>query len=520
MADRRDLTDAPPRPAFGWRGAVSLLIGAGALIALMVYLVPAASHPVGYDVFRSLWIARTWAESGFPDAMPSAAFTGLEHHFGDQQLGFDWLVALVGGSDLDESVVPPMIWALVGLQGVALWLAARALRRDASPLWMLLLPAVSQTWMFRCTTLRTMLLSSSLVLLVIVVATLRAQRAKVRPHWLLLATAAFGYCHGAVVLPIVLWSLSAIGARLANGPGGLPWRDGPWVLLGVIVSGVVRPDFPANLRVWADLNLGTPWAALQGELEVRPFELLPLGVGDLLATEWTFLLGGAACVWLAVTARDRRRWPLLLPTMFMIVAALLSRRMMELATPMIVLYLAVTWRGGLRWWAAAALFALGVVVHVPTARAGAEANRIRELVPVADWLCARARPGDLVFVTDWGVSSPLTWYTRGHELRFTGMIDPVFMWSHHPELWQAWQQVKLVEAADPFDIVRHRFGARFVAFSIADAPAHLPPGSTANSLREALAREVAAGHPVEAFVVYPDRPADPANWVVVDLAPQ
>jgi len=518
-ADLPTVSAAPPTAS---RAATLLwlLVGVGALVGLMIYLVPAGSHPVGYDVFRSLWIARTWAEHGFPETMPSASFTGLEHHFGDQQLGFDALVALVGGSTLDEGHVPPIIWTFVGLQGVALWWCARLLRRDVSPLWILLLPAVSQTWMFRCTTMRTMLLSTSLVLLVVTIAARRAQNPGTRPWWLLLATAVFGYCHGAVVLPMVLWSLAAFGTRIANGKGALPWRDGLWVAAGVVISGVLRPDFPANLRVWADLNLGTPLAAMRGELEVRPFELLPLGLGDLVAVEWTFLLGGAVCVWLAWTAGERRRWPLLLPTMFMIVSALLSRRMMELATPMLLLYVAVTWRSSPRWWAAALVGVLGGLVHVPTAAEGAEANRIREMKPVAEWLRSRANLGDLVFVTDWGVSSPLTWYTRDKMMRFTGMIDPVFMWSHHPGLWLDWQAIKQAQAPDPFALIRQRFRARFVAFSLADAAADQPPGTTADYLNRALAGEAAAGRPVEAFIVYPDRPNDPANWIVLDLQPR
>jgi hypothetical protein len=204
----------------------------------------------------------------------------------------------------------------------------------------------------------------------------------------------------------------------------------------------------------------------------------------------------------------------------MIVAALLSRRMMELATPLLLLYVAVSWRHRLRWWAAIAVAALGFVVHVPTAAEGAEANRIRELEPVAAWLRERADLGDLVFVTDWGVSSPLTWYTRDQMTRFTGMIDPVFMWSHHPELWRDWQAIKQARAPDPIGLIRERFRARFVAFSIADAAADQPPGTTADYLRAAMAREVAAGRPIEATAVYPDRPNDPANWVVIDLQPR
>ncbi len=496
-----------------------LLVSVGALTGLCAWLVPWGSFPVGYDVFRSLWIARTWAERGFPASLPPAAFTGLDRHFGDQQLAFDGLLALVGGRDLDLAWVPPLLWGVVIVQATSWWAAARALRRDASPWWILLLPALSQAWLFRCTTLRTMLLSSTFLYLLLVLVAVRGRGGALRPWWLALAAAGFCYCHGAVLLVPWLWCLAAIGVRIERGVGSLPWRDGPWLLVGMLVAGIARPDFPANLRVWFDLNLGTPWAIATGDLAVRPTELLPLPLADLLATEWTFLL---ATGWLLVLLLRRGRaacWAVAIPALFFAVAALLSRRMFELAAPLLLLALVANWRGTLSFAGAAAGFALAGFVHAPLAAAGAEANRMRELLPVSRWLRQRARPCDLVFVTDWGASSPLAWFTRDSGLRFSGAIDPVFLWSEDPAASRDWQAIKAARVAEPLQLVRQRFGARFVAFPLGDAAAGAPAGTTANSLRQAMGRELAAGRPVEAFVLDPERPQDPRNWVVIDLAP-
>jgi len=490
-----------------------------AVVGLVVYLVPWGSFPVGYDVFRSLLIARTWAEHGFPQSLPEAAFTGLDRRFADQQLGFDALLALVGGRRLDEAWVPPLLWGLVGLQAGAVLGAARLLRRDVSPLWVLVLPAVSQGWLFRCTTLRTMLLAILFLLPLIAVVAARARGGRVGRWWLAVFAGAFTYCHGAVVVPPVLWTVGAVGTRLENGRGSFPWRDGGFLVGGMLAASVLRPDFPANLQVWLELNLGLLQGSFTGQLAVRPSELLPLSLRDLLRTEWTFLLAAGALAWRVATVREARRWSLVLPALFLVAATLTSRRMVEMAAPVLVLALAVAWHGRLRALFSAAAFAVACFVHAPLAAAGAEANRMRELRPVADWLKSRGASGDMVFVTDWGTSSPLAWFTRGSRLRFTGIIDPVFVWAEHPDAWRDWQAIKQARVAEPLALVRERFEARFLVFGIADAPAGMPPGTTADALRDAMGREHASGREFDAFVLYPDRPRDPRNWIAVDFHP-
>src|SRR5262245_57744924 len=217
--------------AASWSCVAGLLVSVGAVMALSVWLVPPGSYPVGYDVFRSLRIARSWATAGFPSTLPDAAFTGLDDHFADQQLGFDALLTVCCGADIDGRCVPALVWMLVVAQALMIWIAARWLRPGVTPAWLLLLPSLSQAWLFRSTALRTMLLCAGFVILLLGVAALRA-RGRGRAAWLAVPAAAFAYCHGAVVLPLVLWCVAALGTRLDRGAGRLPWRDGAWVLGG------------------------------------------------------------------------------------------------------------------------------------------------------------------------------------------------------------------------------------------------------------------------------------------------
>jgi hypothetical protein len=500
------------------RLCVLVAVGLAVLLGLAVYLVPWGSYPVGFDVFRSLLIARTWAQDGFPPTLPQFAFTGLDQEFADQQLGFDALLAMCGGPRLDAGLVAPAIWILVVLQGAVFWACLRLLRREQTPAWLLLLPVVSETWLFRCTTLRSMLLAILFLLPLVAVTAARARGGRPGRAWLCLCTAGYAYSHGAVEVPLLLWLLGALGARLENGRGTFPWRDGGCVLAGLAAAAVLRPDFPANLRLWTVLNAGLVRARTLGEVRVLPTELLALRPAALIAAEWPFLLLAGCAIASAVRARAGRRWSLLLPAALLAVGALASRRMFEMAAPVLLLTLAA----GCRWRPhvalAAALCALGCWIQVPGAAAGAESNRVPELQQVAEWLRGRARPGDLVFVTDWAASSPLAFFLQDRGVRFSGGIDPVFMWAARPDLWREWQLVKEARATDPIATARERFGARFLVFSIADAPAGLPPGTTANAIRKAMGPAKAKGQIVEpVFAVHPDQLGNPRNWMALEL---
>ncbi|MGE3174461.1 MAG: hypothetical protein AB7O97_17655 [Planctomycetota bacterium] len=503
----------------GARAAGPALLGCAALVGLFSVLVPWGSYPVGFDVFRSLLIAWTWANEGFPQLLPMAGHTGLDVHFADQQLGLDALLRVLGGRAVGPGLVPPLLWGLVAVQGLALWWAVRLLRPDASAWWILLLPLVSQAWMFRCTTLRAMLLAVPLLVLLLAVTTARARGAAVRPWPLAVCTGLFAYCHGAVEVPVLLWALGAAGARFEG--GRLPWRDGAWVLGGLLVAAFARPDFPHNLWLWNVLNLGLLRAKLDPSMQVLPSELQPLAVSDLLATEWTFLLAAALAVVLSLRAGQRGRpaWSALLPVLLLVLAAVLSRRMLEMAAPAVLWAIAVHWRWRLPVGVAVAGFAAACWVHAPLASAGAEVNRVHELQTIGEWLAGRARLGDRVFVTDWGASSPLAWHTRARRLRFSGAVDPVYMWAHDPALWAEWQDVKLARAEDPLRIVRDRFGARFLVFAVADAAAGAAPGTTANALRRALGAAAERGVTFAWHHVYVDDPDHPRDWIAVDFGP-
>ncbi len=476
------------------------LLGVLALFGLVfVWLVPFGSTPVGFDAWWTLFMGKTLAGQGFPATIPAAGWTMYAEAFADKHLLLSGLVALLGGKDLGPDLVAPLVWGLVLAQALGLFWALRILVPGASPLWLLLLPALSSTWVFRSTALRDLPLA--LAFFAPLLASLVRDAAKRDTHvspepspgsagpgagrgpvWRTpLLSLAFCYSHGAWLLPLLCALLVGLGARLQRGEFAL--RPLGLLLVAWIPALLLRPDFPANLRLLGLMNFGMPWAILRGEMQVIPTEFLPYSLADLLYWNAPLLLGALALVPLA----RARRIPLalLLPILFVLLSGLASRRLLEVATPLIVLGLAMAWKPKIPAWTLGLLLPLGFI-QVQNALSSTQANRFPALQEVAAWLSTNGQPGDVAWVSDWGLSSPLIYGTAGKGLVFTGVMDPTLMWAQDPSAWAAWQAVKLGRSKDPLGLLGRTFHPRFLVLPLREAAPGQEPGSTAAALYRGL----------------------------------
>ncbi len=452
-------------------------------LGIFVYLAPLGSWPVGFDVWWNLHIARMFAESGIPAAVPEAGFTQLARSFADRQLGFHGLLALIGGARLGPAAVPPFVWGLATLQVVVVFFCARLANRRVSALWLFLLPALSSTWLFRLTALRDMALAVLPLLALLTLLGLPDPAGRRRKFAIAGLAAFFGYVHGAFALPLGLGLVVRVGHRLAG--GALRLGALVPVLAGLTVALVVRPDFPANLELLCTLNVRMPLGVFSGALQITPTEFAAPGLGLLLRSSLPALIAAGVLVGLALCRRAA--WPFVLPAVAVSVGAVFGSRLFELAVPLLVIALAAS-AGSRRPWIEA-LVAVALLFHMlPTARQSVRANRFPELAQVGDWLRDRARPGDVVFVTGWGMTSPLAWATRGLQLRFTGVTDPSLMWAESPTDFDAWWRIKSAQDPDPIGTLRRHFRARFVVFVAGDAAPGHPAGETQRYLLAAIDR--------------------------------
>jgi hypothetical protein len=454
-----------------------LLLALAALLGAFVWLVPAGSFPVGFDVFWNVHVAKTWAESGFPEATPEAAFTTFAEHFVDRQIAFTGLIALAGGAELDLSLVPPLIWLLAALQALVLFACLRALRPGASPLWLLLLPALSFTWTFRNCALRDMNLAVNAILGVVTVAVLRARGRRVPAFVLFLCGVAFGFSHAFLLLPFTLGTLVVLGARRNA-------RDVLWLLAGLVLPLFLKPDFPHCLQTAWVWNLRFPFLTVTGSL-IAPSEFSPYPLADLLRWNTPFLLALGAFVYCIATKRIDAA--LAVPVLAMCAAAFYWRRFFEVATPLLILALADARRGRFPL-LVLALAALAWPWHLHEAQRSTQVNRQTDLVAVADWVIEHGQRGDVVFVTDWALTSPLCWFTRGSGLAFTGVNDVSPMWAASPQRSDQWHAIKRAQDPDPLRTITVDFRARLLVQDIADTSPGQPAGATAEYLWQALAR--------------------------------
>ncbi|MBL9077941.1 MAG: hypothetical protein JNL08_10585 [Planctomycetes bacterium] len=434
-------------------------------------------------MFWNLHVARTIAEQGLPAAVPQAAFTQLAVDHADRQWLFSLVLAAYGGRDLGLEHVPPLVLGfalakLAVLLACARWLVGPRLL--ATPV--LLAFGLSASALFRAAALRDMLLA----ILPLLVLLARLARCDARPKrndqaWLAGAALVFTWSHGAPVLPLALAVVVGAGRRLDTGRCG--FRTLLPIGAGVLLGLLARPNPLGCLELLWTLNVFLPWASATGALPLHPTEFAAPPFDLLLAHSWPLLL--AAGLSLATAWRRRADWRLVLPAVLLAIGTVFGARLVELAAPCLTLAVLVqlaatrlggTWRGELAA-AAVAIGLLGLAHH--HAQPSLDANRLVALADVGDDLRQRARPGDVVFVTDWGVSSPLTWFTRDVPLRFTGITDPVLMLRAAPDAFAAWWRIK--SAADPeaARTIRERFGARFAVIGFADAAPGRPAGETA-----------------------------------------
>jgi hypothetical protein len=342
--------------------------------------------------------------------------------------------------------------------------------------------------------------------------------------WLLPAAAGAAAASGAAAAASASGAANASGAARAAGAAGessgparsgrrLLWLPVVWVAAGWLAGQLIHPNFPYNLRLMALANLVVPFeASPAGNAALRSQigeELAPPGLG-ILAEQWTiFLAPLVVAVTLLRERRLRTRATLttaLVAVAFLLLGALLLRRMLEVGAPLALLALAalVAERrrqglGGLLgdWtaWAAVGALLVGALWTATTIRryGFGEVSAPQEM---ARWLGEHGRPGERVFTAQWADSAPL--FYSAPRLQSLVALDPTLFFAKDPKLFQEYVDVIQGRRPQPARIIRERFGARWV--TIWQVPVY-----------ERFAEQLVATPGVQ--LVYRD-----ANYVIADLA--
>jgi hypothetical protein len=477
---------AEPETRRGSRQALWLGLAGLAVVLFYSSVRLAAPAPWSYDEYYHLGMARE-LRAHFPlRSFPWTPFSLVSEHFADGVPLFHAALMPFAGWQLERAGLAGVLLGQVlvlACLGVALW----RLRVRHAWAHMLGMATLGSLFAMRFDMCRPQLLLVGFSLLFLGLLASAA-----RP-WALAAVAGlFGLAHAGGWIAIfytAVWGV--VGWLVPAAPGAatkarqLLWLPVVWVAAGWLAGQLIHPNFPYNLRLMAIANLVVPFqASPAGNAALRSQigeELAPPGLG-ILAEQWTiFLAPLVVAVTLLRERRLRTRATLttaLVAVAFLLLGALLLRRMLEVGAPLALLALAALAaerrRQGLagllgEWtaWAAAVALLVGSIWTAATVRlyGFGRSSAPREM---ARWLGDHGRGGERVFTAQWADSAPL--FYSAPRLQSLVALDPTLFFAKDPRLFQEYVDVVQGRRPDAARIIRERFGARWV--TIWQAPAY------------------------------------------------
>lgn len=493
---------AAPPPETRWGSRQVAWLGLAGLAVVLFYSSArlAAPAPWSYDEYYHLGMARE-LRAHFPlRSFPWTPFSLVSEHFADGVPLFHAALMPFAGWPLERAglagVMVGQVFVLACL-GVALW----RLRVRHAWAHMLGMATLGSLFAMRFDMCRPQLLLVGFSLLFLGLLVTGA-----RPWALAVVAGFFGLAHAGgwiAVFYTAVWG--AAGWLLPAEQGGIRGTLGTvgtvgtgvegtgatrktnarrllWLPVVVVAGGwlagqLIHPNFPYNLRLMAIANLVVPFqASPAGNAALRSQigeELAPPGLG-ILAEQWTIFLAPLAVA--ATLLRERRlrtRATLttaLVALAFLLLGALLLRRMLEVGAPLALLALAALAAerrrqglggllGGWTAWAAAVALLVGATWTAATVRlyGFGRSSPPREM---ARWLGEHGRPGERVFTAQWADSAPL--FYSAPRLQSLVALDPTLFFAKDPRLFQEYVDVVQGRRPDAARIVRERFGARWV----------------------------------------------------------
>lgn len=450
-------------PARGDRGPYAILFfGVASLVVAGAIQFGFATVPSDADTAYHAAVGQLIHRHGILQSFPWTPMSWLAEHYADKELLFHlFFVPFSGLGWITASKIVGTVAGAAVLMASYLVLRAEGIR--LAPLWALLPLAVSSGFLYRFALVRPHLLSIALTVVVL----WAASRGRLR----ILALAAFVYpwAYVAWMLPLLLAGVAEM-ARVAGGERPR-WKPAAVAAAAMIAGVAVHPNAGNLLRfTWLQIFgalVSNVWGGRQGlemGTEFSPFSW----------SQWTELLlltSAIAGVALFVAFRQRRisDVPLAFALATLVFGMLTVRtaRFTEYFVPLSVLALALalhTLRSPSFRFAPVALLVIALLYQgreeaALLARLREWPNRIPSYV--AKVMRAGIPVGAQVFTCEWGLTGNLMLALP--DRRFLVALDPTFFQAKDPELYKLWYSMTRRPPREVAQIVRERFGARYVA---------------------------------------------------------
>ncbi len=429
---------------------------------------------VDIDAYYHVAASRILAEHGALTEFPWTSESVWRERYADKEFLFHALLIPFLGAESRPG--PKALTVLLGALILALF--ALLVRRHDAPwpwLWPALVLGAGPWFLLRLSITRPHLLS--ILLCLGIVACLAGRRRAI----LLLLSALFPWCYTAFHLPL-LFAFLFVLALLLSGQGW-SWREPALAAAGTLLGALLHPQAGNLLSLWWVQNVQNPAFALaQSSVSLNQALELRSPTGRMLLWENGAVLLTALGAALFVLLRGARAradtvfWLLLSGGFFLLY--LNNRRFVEywpfFALGAGALLLRDAGARELLWaWAArhrlrAAVAAGGALLLLAFLLSGSVmlgqrlmgTLRVPALREEARWLAERASPGELVFTGNWDDTPYLLYYAPA--LRVLVTLDPTFMVSRDASAYRTWRELVEAGRGDPDEIVRGRFGARWV----------------------------------------------------------
>lgn len=365
-------------------------------------------------------------------------------------------------------------WAAVvfaALSFLSVWWLLRSQRVRWSGLWALGMLAVSSAFLYRMSITR----AQSLSLLVLVLGL----------HWMLTGRHArllglgfvYVWLYNAFPLLPVFAAVYAFSRWMIE--RRLDLRPVLYSSAGVLIGIFINPYFPADLififrhllpklAETTSVRVGNEW---------YPYTTLQLLENSLLAL--AAFASGALALGLHDRRMDLRTAAGLLIALLTGLMLFQSRRFVEYFPPFALIFAALAWNpllealsmpgenrlarraARLAPIALGGIVAAGILTGMPSLVESMRDSKPYTLYAgVSKWLEDNTPPGERIFQTDWD-DFPRLFYYNIHNTYTVG-LDPTYMQLYSPELYSIWVQITQGEIENPSEVIRERFGARYI----------------------------------------------------------
>jgi len=436
--------------------AVASLVVAGAI------QFGVATVPSDADTAYHAAVGQLIRYHGILQSFPWTPMSWLADHYADKELLFHlFYVPLTGlGWITASKIVGTVAGAAILMAG---YLVLRAEGVRFAGLWALLPLIVSSAFLYRFVLVRPHLLSIALAVVVLWAAS--------RERLWIIALAAFVYpwVYVAWMLPLAMAVIAEV-ARVASGER-FRWKPAAVAVAAMVAGLAVHPNAANLVRfTWLQIAgalVANVWGGKQGlemGTEFSPFSW----------SQWTdLLLLTVAVAGAALFVAFRQRKISCVPLAFALAAlafgmlTVRTARFAEYFVPLSVLALALALRTLRRpafRYAPVALLIIALLYQgreeaALLARLHGWPNRIPSYV--AKVMGAGIPVGAQVFTCEWGLTGNLMLALP--DRRFLVALDPTFFQAKDPELYKLWYSMTRHPPRDVAQIVRERFGARYVA---------------------------------------------------------